>query len=174
MYLSGVNALSRLVVVGTEWASYATIGGLGRRAVAREAGEEASKRLAPRAAGQAGKELKPVVIGENMRRVETYARRPEIGAGIITDWIPSREWTLEKNIAWIRQMMREGRRVIDIGPDFNRRLDRFLRLRRGEQVEEIASSAYNLERRLLKGYPLYERRYFRFGKWFGGVPELDF
>ncbi len=167
VYLSGVDALSRLVGVGTEWASYATVGGLGRRAVAREAGEEASKRLAPRAAGQAGKELKPVVIGENMRRVETYAR--QIGAGIITDWIPSNAWTLEKNIAWIRQMMREGRYIIDIGPHFERRW-RFVR---GLPGGRPPSDAYAIERRLLKGYPRYEKRFIRSGRYGGGVPGLN-
>jgi len=49
-----------------------------------------------RGARQASRELKPVVIGENMKkRVEPYARR--IGAETINDWLAGRKWTLELN-----------------------------------------------------------------------------
>ena len=111
-------------------------------------------------ARQASRELKPVVIGENMQRVKAYARR--IGAETIDDWLAGRKWTLELNEAWIRQMMREGRRVIDIGPDFARRAD-----------TGKVSQVYSLERRLLKGYPYYERQFLRWRKLRGGNPDVD-
>ena len=111
-------------------------------------------------ARQASRELKPVVIGENMQRVKAYARR--IGAETIDDWLAGRKWTLELNEAWIRQMMREGRRVIDIGPDFARRAD-----------TGKVSQVYGLERRLLKGYPYYERQFLRWRKLRGGNPDVD-
>jgi ribose 5-phosphate isomerase RpiB len=40
-------------------------------------------------AQQASRELKPVVIGENMDRVEAYARM--IGAETINDWLAGRK-----------------------------------------------------------------------------------
>ena len=118
-------------------------------------------------ARQASRELKPVVIGENMQRVKAYARR--IGAETIDDWLAGRKWTLELNEAWIRQMMREGRRVIDIGPHFERRW-RFIK---GLEKGQPPSDVYALERRLLKGYPLYEKHFIRGGRYGGGVPGLS-
>ena len=114
-----------------------------------------------RGARQASRELKPVVIGENMKtRVEPYARR--IGAETIDDWLAGRKWTLELNAVWVQEMMKQGRRVIDIGPDFARR------------AKGVApSTAYGLERRLLKGYLNYERRFLRWRKLRGGNPEID-
>ena len=67
-------------------------------------------------ARQASRELKLVVIGENMDRVRAYARMR--GAMTINDWIPSPQWTFEKNMQWVRQIIAEGREVIDIGPTF--------------------------------------------------------
>ncbi len=60
-------------------------------------------------------------------------------------------------------MMRQGRRIIDIGPEFPAR-------RAGRPYRP--SIFYELERRLLKGYPLHERVFERRGS-FGGVPGLD-
>ncbi len=52
-----MDALSRLALVGSEWASYATpVAGSGRRAVAKEVAEEASERLARQGAREAGGE----------------------------------------------------------------------------------------------------------------------
>ena len=114
-----------------------------------------------RGARQASRELKPVVIGENMKnRVEPYARM--IGAETINDWLAGRKWTLELNSVWVQEMKKQGRRVIDIGPDFARR------------AEGVApSTPYGLERRLLKGYLNYERRFLRWRKLRGGNPEID-
>jgi len=103
-----------------------------------------------------------------MERVIAYARK--IGAETIDDWLAGRKWSLELNEAWIRQMMQERRRVIDIGPDFTRRLNRYLAIRRGQtNVPSPISSVYNMERRLLQRYPLYEKRFQRWGKWHGVV-----
>ena len=157
-----MNALGRLLAVGSEWGSYAApVAGSGRRAVAREVAEEASETIGKQLARQASRELKPVVIGENMNtRVEPYARRN--GAETIDDWLAGRKWTLELNAVWVQEMMKQGRRVIDIGPDFARR------------AKGVApSTAYGLERKLLKGYPNYERRFLRWRKLRGGNPEID-
>jgi hypothetical protein len=157
-----LNALGRLLSVGSEWGSYvAPIGGAAGRGLAREVAEEASETIGKQFARQASRELKPVVIGENMReRVIPYARR--IGAETIDDWLAGRKWSLELNEAWIRQMMREGRKVIDIGPDFARR-----------SKGVAPSTAYGLERKLLKGYLNYERRFLRWRRLRGGNPEVD-
>ena len=95
-----------------------------------------------------------------MERVEAYARM--IGAETIDDWLAGRKWTLELNAVWVQEMMEQGRRVIDIGPDFARR------------AKGVApSTAYGLERRLLKGYLNYERRSLRWRKLRGSNPEID-
>lgn len=137
----------------------------------REAAEEAGEKLARQTARQAARELPPVVIGENMQRVKQYARK--IGAETIDDWLAGRAWSEELNAVWIRQMMQQGRRVIDIGPDFVRRWERYLASRAGKpNVPSPISAPYNLERRLLKGYLRYEKAFIRRGKWWGGVPGL--
>ena len=160
-FFAGLNALGRLLAVGSEWGGYATLVPTGgARKAARAAADEASEQLRRQGVRQASRELKPVVIGENMQRVKAYARR--IGAETIDDWLAGRKWTLELNKAWIRQMMREGRRVIDIGPDFARRAD-----------TGKVSQVYGLERRLLKGYPYYERQFLRWRKLRGGNPDVD-
>ncbi len=69
---------------------------------------------------------------------------------------------LALNRQWIEQMMQQGRRVIDIGPDF---------VRRAGGIEP--SPYYGMERRLLKGYPHYQRRFFRWHKLRGGNPDVD-
>ena len=86
------------------------------RKAARAAADEASEQLGRQGARQASRELKPVVIGENMERVSAYARTR--GAMTISDWIPSPQRTFEKNMQWVRQIIAEGREVIDIGPTF--------------------------------------------------------
>jgi hypothetical protein len=121
-----------------------------------------------RGARQASRELKPVVIGENMERVRNYAKGRYL---TINDFVPESAWKAadsfqEKmllNQHWIEQMIREGRLVIDIGPDFTRRLKRFL------AGQSPASPFYELERRTLREsrYPHYVKRFHRFGKYAG-------
>jgi hypothetical protein len=156
-----LNALGCLLAVGSEWASYATIVPTGgARKAARAAADEASEQLGRQGAWQASRELKPVVIGENMERVRAYARMR--GAMTINDWIPSPQWTFEKNMQWVRQIIAEGREVIDIGPDFLRRAS-----------TGRASGVYEMERRLLKGYPNYVRDFQRWHRLQGGNPYVD-
>jgi hypothetical protein len=92
-----LNALGRLLAVGSGWGSYASpIGGAAGRGLAREVAEEASETIGRQGARQASRELKPVVIGENMERVKAYARR--IGAETIDDWLAGRQWSLKLNV----------------------------------------------------------------------------
>jgi len=62
---------------------------------------------------------------------------------------------------WVRQIIAEGREVIDIGPDFLRRAS-----------TGRASSVYEMERRLLKGYPNYVRDFQRWHRLQGGNPYV--
>lgn len=66
-------------------------------------------------------------------------------------------------------MMREGRKVIDIGPHFERRW----RYAKGLKGGRPPSEAYALERRLLEGYTNYKKRFIRIGRYGGGVPGLN-
>lgn len=71
---------------------------------------------------------------------------------------------LALNRRWIEQMIREGRRIIDIGPEFWAR-------RAGR--ENRPSEIYEMERWMLKGYPHYQKVFVRFGRRGGGsVPGL--
>jgi hypothetical protein len=63
--------------------------------VAREVAEEASEQLGRQGARQASRELKPVVIGENMERVKAYAGE---WAETIDDWLAGRQWSLKLNV----------------------------------------------------------------------------
>ncbi len=112
-------------------------------------------------------ELAPVVIGENMDRVKDYAKR--IGAKHINDFIPAAEWTPELNRQWLQQMMTEGRKIIDIGPHFERRWRRAV----GIEVGAPRSQWYEMERRMLSGYSRYKKAFKRSGKWSGGVEGLQ-
>ena len=107
----------------------------------------------------------PVIIGENMKRVSDFANKN--GGVTINDFIPSSEWSLEKNTDWIKQMVDEGREIIDIGPHFNRRLDDL------EAGRDPYRLAYNLERMITKGYENYRKVFDRLGKWRGGVPGFE-
>jgi len=164
-----LNALGRLLAVGRAWGSYvAPIGGSAGLGLAREVAEEASEQLGRHGARQASRELKPVVIGEDMERVRNYAKGRYL---TINDFVPESAWKAadsfqEKmllNQHWIEQMIREGRLVIDIGPDFTQRLKRFL------AGQSPASPFYELERRTLREsrYPHYVKRFHRFGKYAG-------
>jgi len=103
-----------------------------------------------------------------MRRVEKYARQE--GAETITDWLGGRKWTPELNDQFINEMRSQGRKIIDIGPDFERRL----KYKRGDTVNgRPPSEIYGRERQLLRDYPNRRRVYDRQGKYRGGVPGFD-
>ncbi|MEJ5253233.1 MAG: RHS repeat protein [Chthonomonadetes bacterium] len=169
--VKAASALARTINMGLEIETIASLpramaGGIMLAGEAAEALAEGGLRLA----GQTAKELKPVVIGENMDRVRQYASGRYL---TIDDFVPQSAWEaaraqgleamLALNQRWITQMMRQGRRIIDIGPEFPAR-------RAGRPYRP--SIFYELERRLLKGYPLHERVFERRGS-FGGVPGLD-
>jgi len=105
-----------------------------------------------------------------MQRVKAYAGQRYL---TIKNFVPDEafqaaftaglEAALALNRQWIPQMMRQGRTIIDIGPEFAaRRAARPYR----------PSVFYELERRLLKGYPHYRKVFLRRGSY-GGVPGLD-
>ncbi|MEA3212918.1 MAG: hypothetical protein QOE70_5975 [Chthoniobacter sp.] len=102
----------------------------------------------------------PVVIGENMARVNAYAARVGgetfKGAG------------MDANRLWIQEAQASGRQVIDIGPDFARRAQRV------EQGILPDSLSYNMERLETAGSSNYLKLFERSGKYQGGVPGLDF
>ena len=98
----------------------------------------------------------PVVIGENMARVEGYASR--IGAETFQGT------GMEANRLWIQEARNAGKQVIDIGPDFARRAQRV------EQGIRPDSIFYNMERMETKGYENYLKVFERTGKYTGGVP----
>jgi hypothetical protein len=89
-----------------------------------------------------------VVIGENMERVDPYAAR--IGAETISDWLKGRQWTMALNKEFIQQMVNEGRRIIDIGPDWHRRWK-----------DKKVSGVYADERRMIKGYKGHQKEFKR-------------
>jgi len=107
----------------------------------------------------------PIVIGENMTRVREYAN--QIGGHAYRPWRNDPfdfDLALQRNERWIKDQMRQGREIVDIGPDFARRADTGRR-----------SPFYELERRLLRerNYERYRRVFERFGD-IGGVPGLDY
>ncbi|MBO9371239.1 MAG: RHS repeat-associated core domain-containing protein [Chloroflexi bacterium] len=135
----------------------------------REIGEQATRQAVEEVASAAIRKP-PIVIGENMERVRRYAQK--IGAETIDDWLGGRKWTPELNDEFINTVKREGREVVDIGPDFNRRLR--YRLDPTDHLGRPPSIVYGRERRQLSGYPNYRRVYERFWKYGGGVPGLDY
>lgn len=64
---------------------------------------------------------------------------------------------MKRNKRWIKDKMREGREIIDIGPDFARR-----------RTGYGASPFYEMERTQLNGYSNYKKVFTRSGK-FGGL-----
>ncbi len=59
---------------------------------------------------------KPIVIGENMKdRVIPAAK--ELGADVYEPRSKIKESWLKNNVLWLKQKMKEGREIIDIGPD---------------------------------------------------------
>jgi hypothetical protein len=105
---------------------------------------------------------KPIVIGENMKRVKQYAE--SIGGHAYKPWKNDPfdyDLAMKRNQRWINDMKRDAREIIDIGPDFKRREVRG------------ASDFYEMERSQLKGYKNYTKAFTRSGKT-GGVLELDY
>jgi RHS repeat-associated protein len=107
----------------------------------------------------------PIVIGEDMARVREYAK--QIGGHAYRPWRNDPfdfDLALQRNERWIKDQMRQGREIVDIGPAFARRA------RTGYR-----SPFYELERRLLRewDYERYRKVFERFGD-IGGVPGLDY
>ena len=65
---------------------------------------------------------KPIIVGENMNRVQRYAKAT--GAHAYDPW-PNEPFDFDlgmrRNERWIRDQIRSGRKIIGIGPDFARR-----------------------------------------------------
>ena len=101
---------------------------------------------------------KPIIIGENMGRVDRFAKA--IDGETITDWLKGRAWSQKLNDEFIEAMKKEGREIHDIGPDFARRA-----------TGKAPSAVYGGERKALKGYSNYTRWFQRSGKRSGGVPN---
>jgi RHS repeat-associated protein len=109
----------------------------------------------------------PVIIGENMSRVNAYAGR--VGGETIDGWLAGRKWTQQLNDEFIATMKAQGRQFQDIGPDFGRRLQNGI----DPNLGRPPSSVYGGERQSLLDYGNYQRLYDRTGKYQGGVPGLD-
>lgn len=110
----------------------------------------------------------PVVLGENMAgRIIPYAR--SIGAETVDDFLAGRKWTQQLNDDFIATIRAEGRQVIDIGPDFARRL----RFKLNPPTDRTGRPVYESERILMRGYDKVRQVYVRTGKYSGGVPGLD-
>ena len=106
---------------------------------------------------------KPIVIGENMSRVKQYAN--SIGGHAYKPWKvnPSNfELSMQRNQRWINDMMKQGRKIIDIGPDFARR-----------SLGREPSLFYNMERMSTKVYDNYQKVFERTGIFKGGVSGID-
>jgi hypothetical protein len=109
----------------------------------------------------------PVIIGENMKRVNGYAGK--VGGETIDGWLAGRKWTQQLNDEFVSTMRAQGRQIQDIGPDFSRRL----RNRADPTQGRPPNSVYGTERRDLLDYSNYERLDERSGKYEGGVPGFD-
>ncbi len=64
-------------------------------------------------------------------------------------------------------MKKEGKEIIDIGPDFNRRKERI------EEGKEPNSPFYEMERQNTKNYDGYQKDFHREGKYQGGSSSLE-
>jgi hypothetical protein len=114
----------------------------------------------------AGKVLKysskPIIIGENMSRVCKYADK--IGGQVYKPWKNNpfdKGVAMRRNMSWIDSQMRNGREIIDIGPSFQRRIEK-----------GGASAFYEMERARVKDYNNYSKVFTRKGNT-GGVKGLD-
>jgi RHS repeat-associated protein/uncharacterized repeat protein (TIGR01451 family) len=107
----------------------------------------------------------PIVIGENMRRVKQYAA--ETGGHAYRPWKNDpfdADLAMRRNARYMDDQMRQGREIVDIGPDFNRR-----------NATGYRSPYYEMERKKLNdaGYSNYRKVFTRNGKS-GGVRGLDY
>lgn len=116
---------------------------------------------------QFGPKTAPVVIGEQMTRVNSYSR--SIGGHTIDDWLAGKPWSQKLNDEFIATMKAQGREFIDIGPAFGRRLQNRIDPARGRPSSDV----YGGERQQLPSYDNYRRIYERTGKYQGGVPGFD-
>jgi hypothetical protein len=99
-----------------------------------------------------------------MQRVKQYA--DEIGGHAYKPWKNDPfdfDLGMKRNKRWINDMKKEGREIIDIGPDF---MERSMGIRQ-------PSKFYGMERQQVKGYENYKRVFERDGKFSGGVLGLD-
>jgi hypothetical protein len=107
----------------------------------------------------------PIVIGETMNRVQKYA--DEIGGHAYTPWKNDPfdfDLAMSRNERWIDDQMHDGRTIIDVGPDFTRRVPNG----RGP------SPFYEMERRHIRewDYDNYVKAFNRSGRT-SVVPGLD-
>jgi RHS repeat-associated protein len=110
----------------------------------------------------------PVVLGENMvGRVIPFAK--SVGGETIVDWLAGRSWTQQLNDDFIEHIKAEGRQILDIGPDFSRRL----RFHLDPPSDRGGRPVYDSERELLRGYGKRTRLFVRTGRFAGGVPGFD-
>jgi len=109
----------------------------------------------------------PVIIGENMNRVNAYAGK--VGGETIDGWLAGRKWTQPLNDEFVATVKAQERQIQDIGPDFGRRLQN----RIDPSLGRPPSSVYGGERQSLLDYGNYQQLYERAGKYQGGVPGFD-
>ncbi len=109
----------------------------------------------------------PVIIGENMSRVNSYAGK--VGGETIDGWLAGRKWSPQLNDEFVSTMKAQGRQIQDVGPDFGRRLQN----RIDPNLGRPASPIYGGERQQLLDYGNYQQLYQRSGKYQGGVPRFD-
>ncbi|MBY8870381.1 DNRLRE domain-containing protein [Micromonospora sp. PLK6-60] len=144
------------------WAAAAFVpGGRGAKGLKLAGAAGGAKGL--KAAGAGGGKA-PLIIGENMTRVKEYAK--QVGGHAYRPWKNDPfdfALGMRRNERMIKDAMRSGREIIDIGPDFARRA-----------AGRAASPFYNMERRVTSGYANYSKVFERFGKLDGGVPGFDF
>jgi len=98
-------------------------------------------------AAEGVKQTRKIVIGENMARVNKRAK--EIGAETFSGK------TMKENEKWIRDAIEQGAEVIDIGPDFERRLAKKL----GKKGGRPASKFYGMERKETTNHKNYKKEW---------------
>ncbi len=106
----------------------------------------------------------PIIIGENMDRVRAFASAN--GGQTYRPWANDpfdKGLGMARNERWLKDQIRDGRKIIDIGPDFARRA-----------ATGAARDFYELERRVLReaNYENYKKAFDRLGPS-GGVTGLD-
>jgi RHS repeat-associated protein len=144
-----INGQYGWMAVNTAFAM-ADLGTLGRATVVRDLLGVGIRETGEMMARDA-MEKSVVVIGENMDRVSEYASR--IGAETFQGT------GMEANRLWIQEAQSAGKQVIDIGPDFARRLERV-----GDGIRPD-SPFYNMERMETTGYVNYLKVFERAGKF---------